>query len=52
MLISEGNSLAMDYNLPCIVGVADAFSTLMDGDIVSVDGTRGLIYKGKVRLVV
>ncbi|MBQ9565462.1 MAG: pyruvate kinase [Synergistaceae bacterium] len=52
VLISEGNAIAMDYNLPCIVGVADAFSTLMDGDVVSVDGTRGLIYRGNVRLVV
>ena len=52
MLFSEGNSLAMDYNLPCIVGVADAFSTLMDDDDVSIDGTRGLVYRGVVRLVV
>lgn len=52
LLFSEGNSLAMDYNLPCIVGVADAFSTLMDDDTVSIDGTRGLVYRGVVRLVV
>ena len=52
LLFSEGNSLAMDYNLPCIVGVADAFSTLMDDDVVSIDGTRGLVYRGVVRLVV
>lgn len=52
LLFSEGNALAMDYNLPCIVGVADAFSTLMDDDVVSIDGTRGLVYRGVVRLVV
>ena len=52
LLFSEGNTLAMDYNLPCIVGVADAFSTLMDDDTVSIDGTRGLVYRGVVRLVV
>ena len=52
LLFAEGNALAMDYNLPCIVGVADAFSTLMDDDVISVDGTRGLVYRGKVRLVV
>ncbi len=52
LLYSEGNALAMDYGLPCIVGVADAFSTLMDDDTVSIDGTRGLVYRGKVRLVV
>ena len=52
LLFSEGNALAMDYGLPCIVGVADAFSTLMDDDTVSIDGTRGLVYRGTVRLVV
>lgn len=52
LLFAEGNSLAMDYNLPCIVGVADAFSTLMDDDVISIDGTRGLVYRGVVRLVV
>ena len=52
LLFSEGNALAMDYGLPCIVGVADAFSTLMDDDVVSIDGTRGLVYRGIVRLVV
>ena len=52
LLFSEGNALAMDYGLPCIVGVADAFSTLMDDDTVSIDGTRGLVYHGAVRLVV
>lgn len=52
LLFSEGNALAMDYNLPAIVGVADAFSTLMDDDTVSIDGTRGLVYRGVVRLVV
>ena len=52
LLFAEGNSLAIDYNLPCIVGVADVFSTLMDDDTVSIDGTRGLVYKGTVRLVV
>ena len=52
LLFAEGNSLAIDYILPCIVGVADAFSTLMDDDTVSIDGTRGLVYRGVVRLVV
>ena len=52
LLFSEGNSLAIDFNLPCVVGVTDAFSTLMDDDVVSVDGTRGLIYRGIVRLVI
>ena len=52
LLFSEGNALAMEYGLPCIIGVADAFSSLMDDDTVSIDGTRGLVYRGAVRLVV
>ena len=52
MLVADGNSLAVDYNLPCVIRVMDAFATLADGDIVTVDGTKGLIYRGKVRLVI
>ena len=51
-LLAEGNSLALDYNLPCVIGVADLFATLEDGDVVTVDGMRGLIYGGAVKLVV
>ena len=48
----EGNALALDHDVPCVLGVADAFSTLSDGDIITVDGMRGLIYYGKIKLVV
>ncbi len=51
-LLAEGNSMALDYNLPCVIGVADLFATLEDGDVVTVDGMRGLIYGGVVKLVV
>ena len=52
MLVADGNFLAVDYNLPCVIRVMDAFATLADGDVVTVDGTKGLIYRGKVRLVI
>ena len=51
-LVAEGNALALDYNLPCVVGVADLFATLSDDDVVTVDGMRGLVYGGNVKLVV
>ncbi|MDO4786088.1 MAG: pyruvate kinase [Fretibacterium sp.] len=51
-LVAEGNAMALDYDLPCVIGVADLFSTLSDDDIVTVDGMRGLIYAGDVKLVV
>ena len=51
-LIAEGNSLALDYNLPCVIGVLDLFATLSDDDVVTVDGMRGVVYGGNVKLVV
>ena len=51
-LVAEGNAMALDYDLPCVIGVADLFSTLSEDDIVTVDGMRGLIYAGDVKLVV
>ncbi|MDR1649430.1 MAG: pyruvate kinase [Synergistaceae bacterium] len=49
---SEGNMLAMEYDVPCIVGASDALSTLTDGMEVTVDGMRGLVYDGQVKLVI
>jgi pyruvate kinase len=49
---SEGNMLAMEYDVPCIVGASDALSTLADGMEVTVDGMRGLVYDGQVKLVI
>ena len=51
-LIAEGNSLVLDYDLPCVIGVVDLFATLSDDDIVTVDGMRGVVYGGSVKLVV
>jgi pyruvate kinase len=48
----EGNILALEHDIPCVLGVADALSTLLDGMEVTVDGMRGLIYRGRVNLVV
>jgi pyruvate kinase len=49
---SDGNILAMEYDIPCIVGASDALSTLADGMEVTVDGMRGLVYDGQVKLVI
>ncbi|GHV50772.1 pyruvate kinase [Synergistales bacterium] len=51
-LNSEGCLMAMDNDIPCIVGAADALSTLSDGMEVTLDGLRGLVYDGRVKLVV
>ena len=48
----ESNILAMEHDIPCILSVTDALSTLSEGMEVTVDGMRGLIYRGRVDLVV
>lgn len=51
-LSAEGNILALEHDVPCVIGVTDALSALSDGMEVTVDGMRGLIYRGKVELVI
>ena len=48
----EGNILALEHDIPCVLGVNDALSTLSEGMEVTVDGMRGLIYRGRVDVVV
>ena len=52
-LISEEEGLtspsaiaALTLGVPCVVGAKDAVSKLKNGEIVTVDGTRGTIYRG------
>ncbi|GHS98761.1 pyruvate kinase [Synergistales bacterium] len=49
---SEGCLMSVESDLPCIVGASDALSTLTDGMEVTLDGMRGLVYDGRVKLVV
>lgn len=49
---SIGALCAMEKNIPCIVGVLDATSLLAGYDVITIDGIRGHIYRGKVRLIV
>ncbi|MDR1049360.1 MAG: pyruvate kinase, partial [Synergistaceae bacterium] len=48
----ERNVWALEHDIPCIVEVSDALAALSDGMEVTVDGARGLIYSGRVELVV
>jgi len=47
-----GNTLTLEHDVPCVMGVRDALFTLSDGMEVTVDGPRGLIYRGCVKLVI
>jgi pyruvate kinase len=49
---AEGNILALEHDVPCVIGVTDALFTLSDDMEVTVDGMRGLIYRGRVALVI
>jgi len=41
----------LEFGIPVIVGVADAASLIPDGEVVTVDGQRGLVYKGEAKVL-
>lgn len=50
-IVAEGGSLtshsaiiARSYGIPAVLGVADSFNQLRDGETVVVDGEKGLVY--------
>ena len=49
-LTSHAAIAALELGIPCIVGASGALSALSDGMIVTVDGYRGILYHGNVRL--
>ena len=40
--------VSRELGIPCVVGTGKATTTLTDGQIISVDGSRGKVYKGRV----
>jgi len=40
--------VSREIGIPCVVGTGHATTTLTNGQIISVDGSRGKVYKGKV----
>lgn len=50
-LTSHAAIVGLELGKPVIVGVENALSSLKDGQIVTVDGSRGLIYSGKARVL-
>jgi pyruvate kinase len=48
----DGHMLALEHDVACVMDVRDAFFTLADDMEVTVDGMRGLIYRGRVALVI
>lgn len=50
-LTSHAAIVGLNLNKPTIVGAENATSILEDGEIVTVDSTTGLIYKGEARVL-
>ncbi|MCL2295746.1 MAG: PEP-utilizing enzyme, partial [Methanomassiliicoccaceae archaeon] len=41
--------ISRELGTPCVVGTGSATATLNEGDIVTVDGTTGAVYKGEIK---
>lgn len=50
-LTSHAAIVGLEFGIPVIVGVDKATSILPDGEVITLDGQRGLIYGGEARLV-
>ncbi len=40
--------ISRELGIPCVVGAEGATTTLTDGQIITVDGSRGKVYQGKI----
>ena len=49
-MTSHAAIVSRELGIPCIVGTRNATGLLAEGQIVTVDGTHGIIYEGKVEL--
>ena len=50
-LTSHAAIVCMEFDIPVIVGATDATNVLQDGEVITVDGQRGLIYRGEARVL-
>jgi len=50
-LTSHAAIVGLEYGIPVIVGLENATSIIPDGEIVTVDGQRGLVYKGIAKVL-
>ena len=44
-MISHGAVVAREYGLPCVVGAEGATSAFQSGDVVMIDGGKGIVSK-------
>jgi pyruvate,water dikinase len=44
--------VSRELGIPCIVGTGNAMATLKDGQMITVDGSSGKVYDGKIEVVI
>lgn len=47
---SHAAIVSREMGIPCVVGAKEATAQLRQGSVITVDGTSGIIYKGKIEL--
>jgi pyruvate kinase len=50
-LTSHAAIVCLEFGIPVVVGVEAATAILPDGETVTVDGLRGLIYSGMAKVL-
>lgn len=50
-LTSHGAIVGLNFGIPVVVGAQDAVIILKTGETVTIDGTRGLIYRGRATIL-
>ncbi|MFZ5650486.1 MAG: pyruvate kinase [Bacillota bacterium] len=50
-LTSHAAIVGLEYGIPTIVGVEGATTLIPDGETITVDGQRGLVYKGTAKVL-
>ena len=47
-MTSHAAIVSRELGIPCVVGTENGTKLIKDGEIITVDGTHGIVYKGKV----
>jgi len=50
-LSSHAVIVGLNFGIPVVVGAKNACETIKDGEIITVDGVRGLIYRGTTHVI-
>ena len=50
-LTSHASIVSREMGIPCVVGTEKATQILHDNDVITVDGTNGIVYRGEANIV-